>query len=68
VATGVMAWPPLRKNRDVLAVLIGQGASALGDAVSFTAVPLVVLLLTGSGLAMGVVGFLPRRLPSPLDR
>jgi hypothetical protein len=35
-----MAWPSLRKNRDFLAVLIGQGVSALGDAVSFTAVRL----------------------------
>ena len=33
-----------------------QGVSALGDAVSFTALPLLVLALTGSGLAMGVVG------------
>jgi MFS family permease len=32
--------------------------SSLGDAVSFTALPLLVLALTGSGLAMGVVGAL----------
>jgi MFS transporter, ENTS family, enterobactin (siderophore) exporter len=50
--------PPLRANRDFLVVLSGQGASALGDAVSFTAVPLLVFGLTGSGLAMGLVGVL----------
>lgn len=52
------AWPALRHNRDFIVMLFGQGASALGDAVSFTALPLLVLLLTGSGLAMGVVGLL----------
>ena len=52
------ADPPLRANRDFLVVLSGQGASALGDAVSFTAVPLLVFGLTGSGLAMGLVGAL----------
>ena len=50
--------PPLRANRDFLVVLSGQGTSALGDAVSFTAVPLLVFGLTGSGLAMGFVGAL----------
>ncbi|HXX61469.1 MAG TPA: MFS transporter [Candidatus Sulfotelmatobacter sp.] len=54
----VPADPPLRANRDFLVVLSGQGASALGDAVSFTAVPLLVFGLTGSGLAMGLVGAL----------
>lgn len=54
----VPADPPLRANRDFLVVLSGQGASALGDAVSFTAVPLLVFGLTGSGLAMGIVGAL----------
>lgn len=38
--------------------MTSQGVSALGDAVSFTALPLLVLALTGSGLAMGVVGAL----------
>ena len=45
-------------NRDFRLVLVGQGASALGDAVSFTALPLLVVLLTGSGVQMGVVGVL----------
>jgi predicted MFS family arabinose efflux permease len=51
-------WPPLRRNRDFLAVLLGQGVSALGDAVSFTAVPLLVLRVTGSGAAVGLIGML----------
>jgi MFS family permease len=38
--------------------LTSQGVSALGDAVSFTALPLLVLALTGSGLMMGIVGAL----------
>jgi predicted MFS family arabinose efflux permease len=49
---------PLSRNRDFLVVLIGQGLSSVGDAVTFTALPILVLLLTGSGLAMGVVGTL----------
>jgi len=50
--------PPLRDNRDFRALLGSQAVSALGDAVSFTALPLLVLSLTGSGLAMGIVGAL----------
>lgn len=50
--------PPLGKNRDFKIFLGGQSISALGDAVSFTAVPLLVLALTGSGVAMGTVGAL----------
>ena len=38
--------------------MTSQGVSALGDAVSFTALPLLVLALTGSGLWMGIVGAL----------
>ncbi|MEO5918739.1 MAG: MFS transporter, partial [Candidatus Limnocylindrales bacterium] len=49
---------PLGQNRDFQILLGSQGISALGDAVSFTALPLLVLALTGSGLAMGVVGAL----------
>ena len=48
----------LWRNRDFKIVLGGQGLSALGDAVNFTALPLLVLALTGSGVAMGVVGVL----------
>jgi MFS transporter, ENTS family, enterobactin (siderophore) exporter len=47
---------PLASNRDFKVVLSSQAVSALGDGVSFTALPLLVLALTGSGLAMGVVG------------
>ncbi len=49
---------PLAENRDFKVVLSSQGASSIGDAVSFTALPLLVLALTGSGLAMGIVGAL----------
>jgi MFS family permease len=49
---------PLARNRDFRVLLVSQGVSSLGDAVSFTALPLLVLALTGSGLAMGVVGAL----------
>jgi MFS family permease len=49
---------PLSRNRDFKVVLTSQGVSALGDAVTFTALPLLVLALTGSGLAMGIVGAL----------
>jgi MFS family permease len=37
-------------------LLVSQSVSAVGDAVSATALPLLVLVLTGSGLAMGIVG------------
>jgi MFS family permease len=49
-------------ERDFRVVLFGQGLSAVGDGVAFTALPLLVLQLTGSGLQMGIVGalqFLP---------
>lgn len=49
---------PLAENRDFKVLLTSQGVSALGDAVSFTALPLLVLALTGSGFAMGIVGAL----------
>lgn len=50
--------PPLGANRDFKVMLAGQGASSVGDAVTFTVLPILVLSLTGSGLAMGVVGVL----------
>jgi MFS family permease len=53
-----VAEAPLRGNRDFWAVLTGQGISSFGDAITNTALPLLVLALTGSGLAMGVVGVL----------
>ena len=55
--TGATA-EPLRDNRDFGVLLTSQGVSSLGDAVSFTALPLLVLALTGSGVVMGVVGAL----------
>ena len=48
----------LRRNRDFRAVLASQAVSAFGDAISFTALPLLVLALTGSGAQMGLVGVL----------
>ncbi len=51
-------YEPLSQNRDFLLLLGGQGISAFGDALSLTAVPLLVLAITGSGVAMGVVGVL----------
>jgi ENTS family enterobactin (siderophore) exporter len=47
---------PLAQNRDFKVLLASQGISSLGDGVSFAALPLLVLALTGSGFAMGVVG------------
>jgi MFS family permease len=47
---------PLSRNRDFATLLVSQSVSAGGDAVSQTALPLLVLVLTGSGLAMGIVG------------
>ena len=49
---------PLAENHDFKVLLTSQGISAIGDAVSFTALPLLVLALTGSGVAMGIVGAL----------
>src|SRR5207344_781264 len=39
-------------------LITSQGVSSLGDGVNFTALPLLVLALTGSGFAMGIVGAL----------
>jgi len=58
VATPPIADAPLRGNRDFWVVLLGQGISSFGDAITNTALPILVLALTGSGLAMGVVGVL----------
>ncbi len=41
-----------------MVVLLGQGVSSFGDAITNTAMPLLVLALTGSGIAMGIVGVL----------
>ena len=58
VAVPAITDAPLRGNRDFWVVLVGQGVSSFGDAITNTALPLLVLALTGSGLAMGVVGVL----------
>ena len=46
---------PLSRNRDFRTLVVSQSVSAAGDAVSATALPLLVLALTGSGLVMGIV-------------
>ena len=51
-------YEPLAQNRDFKILLTSQGVSAFGDGVTFTALPLLVLFLTGSGLMMGIVGAL----------
>jgi MFS family permease len=48
----------LRGNRDFRVVIAGQAVSAFGDAITLTAMPLLVLFLTGSGALMGIVGAL----------
>lgn len=58
VAAPPLADAPLGSNRDFWVVLLGQGISSFGDAITNTALPILVLALTGSGLAMGVVGVL----------
>ncbi|MCU0477460.1 MAG: MFS transporter [Chloroflexi bacterium] len=57
-ATPEIPDAPLRGNRDFWVVLVGQGVSSFGDAITNTALPILVLALTGSGFAMGVVGVL----------
>src|SRR4051812_48804057 len=51
----VPAPPPLRRNRDFRLLWIGQTLSELGGAVAGFALPLVVLAVTGSAFAAGVV-------------
>jgi ENTS family enterobactin (siderophore) exporter len=57
-ATPAIPDAPLAGNRDFWVVLLGQGVSSFGDAITNTALPILVLALTGSGFAMGVVGVL----------
>ena len=54
--TDVLADEPLLQNRDFLTLLVSQSVSVAGDSVSSTALPLLILALTGSGLVMGIVG------------
>jgi MFS family permease len=46
---------PLARNRDFRLLAISQGISSVGDLVAVTALPLLVLQLTGSAVALGVV-------------
>jgi predicted MFS family arabinose efflux permease len=48
---------PLRRNRDFTLLWTGHTISILGSQISATAYPLLVLALTGSAAAAGVVGF-----------
>jgi len=49
---------PLWRNRDFELLWAGQAVSALGSRTSQIAYPLLVLAMTGSAAAAGVVGFL----------
>jgi len=53
LALGRQSLPSLWRNREFTVVLLGQGVSALGDAVNVTTLPLLVILLTGSGTQIG---------------
>lgn len=55
--TGRQQHPGLWRNRDFLLLWSGQTASVLGSTVSTTAVPLLVLAMTGSPATAGLVGF-----------
>jgi hypothetical protein len=45
------ARPDMWRHRDVVMVFVGQDISQLGDGVIATALPLLVLQFTGSGVA-----------------
>ncbi|WP_394849173.1 MFS transporter [Pendulispora brunnea] len=46
------------QNRSFLLLFAGEGISALGDAVTMTAIPLIVIQETGSGTQVGIVALL----------
>jgi MFS family permease len=52
------ALTPLRKNRDFLLLWSGMAVSVLGSRISTIAYPLLVLAVTGSPAAAGLIGFL----------
>jgi MFS family permease len=58
LAAPAASGPGLWHNREFRIVLLGQAVSAIGDAISMTVLPLLVVALTGSGIAMGIVGVL----------
>ena len=45
-------------NRDYLALFVGQGVSAVGDAVTLTVTPLLVARTAGTGSLIGVIGMM----------
>lgn len=56
-AASVPVATPLRRNRDFQLLWAGQAISVLGSRASQIAYPLLVLAMTGSAAAAGVVGF-----------
>ena len=58
VANGRAARRALWRNRDFMLLWSGQTLSTLGSQVSATAVPLLVLAMTGSPATAGLIGFL----------
>jgi hypothetical protein len=55
---------PLRRNRRFVVFCGAQTASAIGDAVSLVALPLLVLDATGSVARMGLLTYSPRVSPA----
>ncbi|MFD9742592.1 MFS transporter [[Kitasatospora] papulosa] len=53
----VPAPPPLRRNRDFMLLWSGSAVAIIGSTASTVAYPLLVLAVTGSPSAAGVVGF-----------
>ncbi|MFF2697080.1 MFS transporter [Streptomyces cyaneofuscatus] len=51
------APPPLRRNRDFLLLWSGSAVAIIGSTASTVAYPLLVLAVTGSPSAAGLVGF-----------
>src|SRR5205823_11534354 len=54
-----MPAAPLRRNREFVALWVGQALSTLGISISSFAYPLVVLDATGSPAQAGLVGSVP---------
>ncbi len=47
---------PLRRNRDYRALYVGQFVSLVGSMITYVAIPYQVFALTGSSLAVGLLG------------
>ncbi|WP_158709753.1 MFS transporter, partial [Streptomyces sp. NRRL S-15] len=56
-ARAVPEVPPLRRNRDFLLLWSGSAVAIIGSTASTVAYPLLVLAVTGSASAAGLVGF-----------